>query len=356
MGLADARAKVIRMQRSLQDGIDPRTAESRRRPVTTLQTLSSATAPAIENKHSIENVAREFMEREVKPNRLRPQYVQDIINRDILSEWKGRDARSITAREVTELLDKIVDRGSRTMANRVAATLHQMFDSALDRGVIDASPVRSGLRPGGKESPRERALSDAEVAAFLRDPLACTRQPRLSYTITVLLATAARRSELALAKWSHIDLEAKTWRVPGENSKSGKPFIIPLSTMAVEAFQRLQKRANGSVWVLPGSDAKEHIDAKLLTRGVAKCLKRFEAQGIKAFVLHDLRRTARTGLGKLGIATHVAERCLNHSIGGMVAVYDVGDYLTERRAALDAWSAHLEALRDSKPEKVAKAA
>jgi integrase len=183
------------------------------------------------------------------------------------------------------------------------------------------------------------------LAIFLKDPDACTKLPKLAIVITVLLTTAARRQELVLARWSDVDLRAGTWLVPASNSKTGRAFTIPLSSMAVEAFERLKKRADGSVWVLPGEDPKEHIDAKLLTRGLARNLERMEKLGIKAFTLHDLRRTARTGLGNLGIAPHIGERCLNHSVGGMQDVYDKADYLTERRAALEKWAAHLESLR-----------
>ena len=59
---------------------------------------------------------------------------------------------------------------------------------------------------------------------------------------------------------------------------------------------------------------------------------------------HDLRRILRTGLGNLGVPWHVAERCLNHSLGKIATTYDVGDYLSERRAALEKWEGHIHAL------------
>lgn len=340
--LADARKDAIACSGQIAAGIDPRRGRPRRRPAPAASTLSAAVALP-DARHTIENLAHEFME-EIQSNRKRPEYTRAILDRDVLPEWKGRDVRTLKPLDVGDLLKKVKSRGSLTMANRVAATLYQMFNFGLDRGLIEASPVRRGLRPGGEEKPRDRALSDAELTAFLKDPLACTRQPRLAYVITVLLATAARRSELALARWSHIDLQAKTWLIPAENSKTEKAFTIPLSTLAVETLERLKKRAASSAWVLPGTNTSEHVDPKLLTRGVAKCLKRFRVQGIQPFTLHDLRRTARTGLGRLGIAPHIAERCLNHKIGGMIGVYDQADYLDERRAALEKWAEHLKGL------------
>jgi len=56
-----------------------------------------------------------------------------------------------------------------------------------------------------------------------------------------------------------------------------------------------------------------------------------------AWVIHDLRRTATTGMARLGIAPHVADRVLNHTAGtirGVAAIYNRFEYLDERKAAL----------------------
>jgi len=66
------------------------------------------------------------------------------------------------------------------------------------------------------------------------------------------------------------------------------------------------------------------------------------------FVIHDLRRTMRTHLGKLGVNRFVAERCLNHKIGGVEGIYDAGDYLPERRMALDKWALFLDSCEAGK--------
>jgi integrase len=252
--------------------------------------------------------------------------------------------RTIRPREVVELLDKIVARGSRVMANRTAATLGQMFNYGIQRGLIEDTPVRLLMRPGGKERPRSRALTKEELRIFLANPLACTRQPRLAHVVELLLLTAARRGELTAAKWSQLDLVAGVWTIPPENSKTEKQHELPLSDRAVELFEKLKKRATGSVWVLSGADPKQHLEPRLLTRGLAKCLPRFRKAGIAAFTLHDLRRTCRTGLGTLGVKPHIAELVLNHAQGGIIGTYDVGSYQEEMRAALECWAAHLQEL------------
>lgn len=66
---------------------------------------------------------------------------------------------------------------------------------------------------------------------------------------------------------------------------------------------------------------------------------------MEAFTLHDLRRTCRTGLARLKVAPHIAERVLNHAQEKIPGTYDVHDYLDEKREALEQWTAHLEALK-----------
>lgn len=341
--LEQARHIVQEQREQLQQGIDPRRARPRRRAVRTPSSLSAA---AVGGAHAIETLAQEFIDLYVRPNRTDPGYVQGVLDRDVLPAWKGRDARTIKPREVIELLDGIVRRGSRVMANHTARILGQMFKYGIHRSIVEDSPVKLLVLPGGREKPRDRVLTDVELKAFLRDPLKCTRQPRLAYVIELLLLTAARRGELCAAKWVHVDLKAKTWHVPAENTKTGKAYTIPLSDRAVELFERLKRRAGRSVWVLPGTDPSKHIEPRLLTRGVAKCLKRFELQGIKPFTLHDLRRTCRSGLSALKVAPHIAERILNHAAADrIVATYDQHDYLDEMRAALNNWAEHLESAR-----------
>jgi integrase len=158
----------------------------------------------------------------------------------------------------------------------------------------------------------------------------------------VLLATAARRGELTAARWRDVDFNARTWRIPAENAKTGVECLIPLSDVAIDAFAKLRNAAGKSPWVLPGSDPTKPLEPRLLTRGVAKCLARFEKQGIAEFTLHDLRRTVRTGLARLKVAPHIAERCLNHAQETIAGTYDVHDYFDEKRAALQLWAEHLQ--------------
>jgi integrase len=342
--LADAHEKAEVARGLLRRGIDPRragiTLASRVRPE-----RSAADGPP---GHSVDHLAREFMVRHVQRQRRRPEYVERILNAEVLPRWGSRDARTIKPREVIELLDEIADRAP-VMANRVAGILSQMFRFGIHRSIVESTPVQLLYRPGGKEKPRARVLSEVELKAFLQNLDDACRFQRLPHVLRVLLLTLQRRSELALAEWREFDFKAKTWTIPDAHAKTGSGHRVPLSNWAVEELQKLKVMADGSPYVLPNPDKTAPIDPKYITRSVARCLKRFKKHGVADFTPHDLRRTGRTGLARLGVKVDIAERVLNHARERMEATYDVHDYIEEKREALEEWSEHLLGLRDAQP-------
>lgn len=340
MTLAGAQEAARAQRANLDQGIDPRRARSRR------PTSESPKAPPVD-PHTVAHLASEFMDRYVRPNRRRPDIVQHHLDKDVLPSWKHRDARTITPREVIDLLDGIVDRGAPAVANDVAQILGQMFKFGIHRRIVEASPVQLLFKPGGKEKPRSRALSDPELAALLSiEPL--RRWARLHHAINLLLLTGVRRGELALARWTEFDLDRQdgaVWHLPGERTKTGAAVLVPLVPAAVKELRALKREGKGSPWLFPNSVPEHPADPKLLTRNLARALERFADAGIGAFTLHDLRRTVRTGLARLKVAPHIAERVLNHAQERIAGTYDVHDYAEEKRAAIQLWADHLQRLR-----------
>jgi integrase len=347
--LVEARITAGQLAKAIDDGIDPRRARPKRRKRVSAPPPSAA-SPRQDDKHSVDFLISEFTERYLRPGRKRPEYAEAILKNKVLPEWKGRDARTITPGEVVDLLDKIVDRGRRVMANRTAALLSQLFRFGIQRHIVVSTPVQLLYRPGGKEKPRQRTLSDEELAALLRclDDV-FTHARRTPAAVRLFLYTACRRSELALAKWKQFDLkgDAPAWTVPAEGSKTGNEYQVPLVPAAVEELKRLKVNAVGSAYVFPAKTGAtdKPADPMILTRSLARNLDRLSEHKIAPFTLHDLRRTVRTGLGRLRVAPHIAELCLNHAQRGIVRTYDTHTYMDEKRAALEKWAIHLDGLK-----------
>lgn len=160
--------------------------------------------------HGFRFLVREFYRRYIVPNRKAPKYARRILKAELFPKWKDRDARTIKPREVITVLDTIVDRGSRVMANRVASIMSQLFLYGIQRDIVEDSPVKLLGRPGGKEKSRRRALDPVELQSFVQKIDVACRSRQKGRALMVLLLTLQRRSELGLATWAEFDLVKKT--------------------------------------------------------------------------------------------------------------------------------------------------
>ena len=311
LSLADARRAAQHLRERAAQGIDPRRATARRNPIR--EPLGERSDP-----FTVRALAADFMDRHVRPQRKRPEYAENILKRDVLPAWGDRDARTIEPREVIALLDGIVARGSPVQANRVYGIVSQLFRYGIHRQIVTDTPVKLLYRPGGKEKPKTRALSDEELRVIVQDPQQAFRLHRTGLIVMALLLTGQRRGDLAQAEWKNVNFETRLWRIPSEDAKNGREHLVPLSDLALEQFQGLKQIAGRSRYVVPSAEGNAPIDPKLITRSVARCLTRLKRLGVERFSLHDLRRTCRTGLARLGVRPDIAERVLNHSPGRLI--------------------------------------
>lgn len=375
VGLAEARQLAMKNREWLDRGIDPRRAVDRRTrlaghrgttPVSTGATSGVQTTPddpedflkklAATPKDSIPKpepndlssilfIAYEYIERWFKAQGKNATEACRMLRADVLPKWWWRDGRTITSREVIELLDVVVKRGSPAMANSLAQTLGHMFRYAIHRAILTNSPVQLLYRPGGKPRRGKRVLSEDELRSFVTHLPTICRESKRMHVLMVLLLTMQRRGELGLAEWTEFDFGKKRWRIPAAHTKNRREHAVPLTDWAIAELQALKKFAKGSRFVLPGKDSRRPANSKLITRGVKRLLPRFVAHGIQAFTPHDLRHTGRTTLGRLGVTPFVGERVINHSKDVLQETYDLWDYFDEKRDALERLERYLIGLR-----------
>jgi integrase len=330
MSIADACIAHAEAQREVRSGLHP----SKTATATRTANLSAPKVP---------DLLDEFVRRGAPSKRKRPEVVRQLLQADIVEPWTDRLVSSITRRDIVVALDRIVDRGAPTTANKVASLVAQMFAFAVARGMIDASPAVGLERPGGAEEARTRWLDEGEIAKVWAAIETAKMEAPTRLAIRILLATGQRRSEIAKARWSEIDLDAKhpQWLIPAANSKNGLDHVVPLPPLAADLFRELRASTGRSPFVLPSfysPRGQTHIAPETLSQAVIDLQ---EVVGIAHWTLHDLRRTARTHLASLGVQTHVAERVIGHKQRGIIGVYDRHEYLPEKRAALALWNEYL---------------
>lgn len=290
------------------------------------------------------SVAREYLERQVKRNTAASTYRETarIMEQDVIPVWGKRSIRSIERRDVTALIDDKVASGAEVQANRILARLRTLFGWVVEKDRITSNPC-DGLKPPTKEKARDRVLTDDEIRAFwgATEELGWPFGPLLK----LLLLTAQRRDEVATMEWSELNLETGLWTIPRHKAKNDNGHDVQLSREAIEILRALPRikgalifTTNGRTAVSGFSRAKERLDA---------IMAKAAGRDIAPWILHDLRRTAATGMAGLRIAPHVVDRILNHTSGtirGVARVYNRFEYADERRTALDAWGRVVEAI------------
>lgn len=275
----------------------------------------------------------------------RRQHIEGVI----LPKLGSLPAREVTGADVVALIESVGTK-SVNVAELVFTALSEIFKHGVARRVVTANPC-AGISVSaicGKPEPRRKRLmlTEAELRAIFPALPSIGRENALA--VKVLLITCARVGELTRAEWAHVDFQAGEWFIPDENSKTGKGFTVPLPPCAVGWFRELEELACGSRFVMPARQQRRiishgqetHFEQRALNAILNKLCDRL-GDKTRRFTPHDLRSTARSHLAALGVPVLIAERCLNHSLGGLVAVYDQHDYLTERRAALDLWAGFL---------------
>ena len=135
--------------------------------------------------------------------------------------------------------------------------------------------------------------------------------------------------------WEHLDLRRKVWVIPGVHAKNGKPHLVHLSKPVLAILEAVPRTGN---LVFSG-------DGKRVFQGYSKAKARLDClSGVSDWTLHDLRRTVVSGMARLGVAPHVADKILNHqsgTISGVAAVYQRHEFLKERKQALELWGDHI---------------
>lgn len=264
----------------------------------------------------------------------------------ILPKLGSLPAREVMTADVVALVEA-VGKKSVNVAELVFTAISEIFKHGLARHVVTANPC-AGISVSaicGKPEPKRQRLKLTEDELRVILPALPGIGAENALAVKIQLATCVRLGELAKAEWAHVDFDRAEWFVPDQNSKTGRGFTIPLPPAVVGWFRELKPFACGSRFVLPARQVRRtrnhggevHFEQRAMNAMLHKLCEKL-GDKVRRFTPHDLRSTARSHLAALGVNILVAERCLNHSLGGLIAIYDQHDYMTERRAALELWT------------------
>lgn len=326
LSLEQARAVAREWRLQIKAGVDPQRREAEQR-------AAAAAAEERKREGSFRQVAEAFIKRHVS-KLARARGVELIVQNELLARWHDRQIDEISRRDIIQMVEEIADRAP-GMASVVFATCRSLFNFAVDRDLLVASPC-DRVKPAkliGSRSQRSRVLSDAEIKSLWE---ACdTLGFPYGQIYRLLLLSGCRKMEVGEARWSEFDLPGKLWTIGPDRTKTDTAHVVPLSGMALEVLASLPRIGDSNLlFTLSGRPLNDYDKQKAR-------LDKLMGNPEPPFVVHDLRRTVRTRLSELGVPQHVAELCLGHTQKGLHAVYDLHTFAHEKRQALDAWAAAL---------------
>ena len=281
-----------------------------------------------------------------------------VIPGSLADTWRDKPISSIDGHLIHTVVDEARKHGipglvrnhaglSENRGRKMYAALSPFFSWAMRQRKISSDPTVGVWHPGAPPA-RERVLTEDERRWFLKasDRLGTPYGPLFQ----ILLLTGQRLGEVTGMRWAELSEDGQ-WVLPGSRTKNHREHLVPLLPLArdiIAALDRIESAA-GLVFTIGGvrltgfSRAKSKLDAAMLA--VARAEN--PAITVLHWTLHDLRRTAATGMADLGVQPHIVEAVLNHVSGhraGVAGVYNRATYANEKKAALQRWGTYLEAL------------
>jgi integrase len=352
--LAAAHRLVTELRHEIAQGRDPAAVY-----IANKQRLRVAAADAAANTFSA--AARDWIKEDASKNtrrwkeqaRLLGFETKDLspIEKGLATRWISRPVSEIDGHDIYAVVDETRTIGAPGLNRRAAgptesraramlSCLSTMFDWLVKKRRVAANPCSSVPRPETPKA-RDRVLNTGEIMKFWKATDAAGEP--FGPLLKLLLLTGCRLNEVAGMHDEELSEDNAQWTIPGNRTKNHRPHAVPLPPLARELLAGVD-RIEGSRYVFTTTGRSP-------VSGWTKIKNRLdEAMGNPPhWILHDLRRTAATGMAELGIMPHVIEAALNHISGakaGVAGTYNRAAYAPEKKAAFERWAAHILSLTE----------
>ncbi len=353
IGLAEARRRALALKIEIESGEDPATGVQSKRTAPTFQQLSDEWVKLHGPNKSARSLADNIsmLKRHILPV-IGAMKAEEVTKRDVLRLLDlvalKPDAR-LGKKKLTSLkaMDVPILDEARKLSHRPARVyelVRSIFRWAVSRDILSADPTFGMKPPLKKERPRERALSSQEIKQFWTNLADSPLTPGVRLALKLALVTAQRIGEVSNIAKSELKLDGPNpiWMLPGIRSKNRESHRVPLSPLAVALIKGAEVLSGDSPYLFPSPKDEAPIGSSAATKGMQRARPALE---LADFRVHDLRRSAATGMAELGVNPHTISLVLNHisaRTGNITsAVYVKYSYDKEKREALEAWGARL---------------
>lgn len=346
-----ARDRARRWLELIGKGVDPKIDEARRKAEERRKAVNS-----------FEAVAREYLARHEAL--AKHGEAKRILEAEFIKPWGQRPAGDILPEEVADVVRAIVKRGAPYQAHNALGHLRRVYNWAIGTHEfgLTSSPVMA-LKPKdliGARQARTHILGDAELRAVWNACAGGYTAPKEGQTrvrgavnsdgmgypygplIRLLILTGQRENEVAGMTWDEVNLEQKLWMIPAARMKAGRTHEVPLAPDALALLKSLPRFKGPHVFTT--------TDGEKPVNGFSKAKARLDKLSkVKGWVIHDLRRTARTHFSALPVQDMIRELVIAHAQPQLHQVYDQHSYRDEKRQCLRLWELRLRGILAPKP-------
>lgn len=326
MGVEDARDAARDALKAAAKGKDP--AQERRAEIS-------------ENKKARANIVarlvEDYIRRDAKPNLKKWKELEGKLNKHLVPKLGDKALISITRADAREWVEEVGSESGPGAAEEMLRRVKRVFNWAIEVELTEVNPFdRVKLPSQYRPKARERVLTDKELKAIWG------AAQEVGYPFgpvyQLLMLTGQRREEISGMQWAWLS-DDNVLKIPSESYKTRRVHIVPLPKAAQDIIKTIPpidgeaesgdfvfSTRNGTIPINGFSKAKVRLD---------------ELSGVTDWVVHDMRRTVRTNMPRLGVNKDVARKVIGHTDGGVDAVYDRYDYLDEKKAALETWAEYV---------------
>lgn len=254
----------------------------------------------------------------------------------------AKPVAAITGPDVLGILNPIWTEKPET-ASRVRGRIEAVLDYAKAQG------WRSGENPASWKGNLDHLLparskvqrvTHHAAMPYADLPRAMARlleaSPMSSRCLAFTILTAARSGEARGARWNEIDLDTRTWTIPGERMKAGRPHRVPLSDLAMRVLTAIQPlHHTPDSLVFPGGKVGKPLSDVALSKALATVRE--------GYTVHGMRSTFRDWCAeRTSYASEIAEAALAHANRDKVeAAYQRSDLIDLRARLMQEWSDYI---------------
>jgi integrase len=334
ISLSQARQKREDSKKLLAIDIDPSENRKQTKAVNKLNT-----------ENSFELVAREWWLSHMKNKA--DSHKEKVIRRFelYLFPWIGKKPiSSITAPQMLETLRRIEKQNKVETAHRTLQTAGQVFRYAVQTGraVRDVTADLKGALPATTVKHMAAFTEPKDVAELLRALDAFNGTLTVQCAIKLAPLVFVRPSELRMAKWADIDLDAGTWQYLVSKTKTD--HIVPLSKQALAILHEIHPVSGHGEYVFQGG----HSPLKPMSESaINAALKRMGYDTQKDITGHGFRAMARTILHeRLNIDPAIIEHQLAHKVPDTLgSAYNRTKFIEQRKLMMQSWADYLDELK-----------